>query len=387
MDWLRSVSRSFRLAIASERCSAIVVTKRYRGSRRPALVAERHVQEAEQLALREHRHAHGGRIDRLADVLAHEAVLSPIDQVRPAPSQGPALVHGEEAGAGRRTPGRHGLDQSGGGRNDADTARLVRKELARHRRDDVVGLLEAATGAQHVAHLTEQADSAFALFELGHPLRETAVGFLQRRLGLLALGDVLEHDDAEPRHRAGLVHHRGGQVDPDRLAVAAQDAPFGPTVIDRPFDQVAPVALGRLGFIGVKQIAHQPPAQLVGREAEHVLHRPVRFDDAAAGFAAGDPDQRRLEYGPETLFALGQRPLGLPAIGDIAKVEDDRADARFAQPVHPDGLEMAELAVLMAAPVARADGHPRLPEHIGEEPCGVVAVVGMEAIEEMLADE
>ena len=77
-------------------CSATVITKRKRVSNERPVRADLQVQHAEQLALRQQRHADAGRGAELAGVLADQAALAVLDGVRPAAAQRPAVVHRED---------------------------------------------------------------------------------------------------------------------------------------------------------------------------------------------------------------------------------------------------------------------------------------------------
>ena len=63
------------------------------------------------------------------------------------------------------------------------------------------------------------------------------------------------------------------------------------------------------------------------------------------------------------------------------------AHARFVEAIDADRLEVPERAVLVQAAVARIDRQPRLAEDVGEEPGRGIAIVGVQQIEEVTADE
>ena len=219
----------------------------------------------------------------LAGVLADQAALAVVDGVRPAAAQRPAVVGREDRRRVHRPPRRDGLDQAAAGADHADRARFLGEELPRHRLDDAIGFLDAAAGAQQVAHLAEQGDLAAPLLELGDPAGQPPVRLLQRRLGLLALGDVLEHRDGEARVPLRIADHRRGERDPDRLAVAAHDAALGAVVLDAAVGQLAPVALRLLALVLVDEVGDDAAAQLLELIAEHLDDGAVGVGDAPAG--------------------------------------------------------------------------------------------------------
>ena len=269
----------------------------------------------------------------------------------------------------------------------ADRAGFLGEQLPGHRLDDAVGLFDAAAGAQQVAHLAEQGDLAPPLLELGDPPGQAPVRFLQRRLGLLALGDVLEHRDGEARLSLLVADHRGGERHPDRAAVAPDDAMLGAAVLDPAFGQLAPDARRLLALFLVDEVGDDAAAQLLELIAEHLDEGAVGVGDPTGRVEADDADQRRFEDGAEAILALDQRLLGAAALGDVAEVDDDGGHFGVGQAVDPDGLEMAELAVAVQAAIAGAERDPGLAQDVGEEPAGVVAVVGMQVVEEVPAGE
>ena len=160
----------------------------------------------------------------------------------------------------------------------------------------------------------------------------------------------------------GIAHHRRGDVHPDRLAVTPDDPPFGAAVIERrrrsrSFQSRWLASASSACSSSWSDAA----AELLLHQAEHLLQRAVGFDQPPDEIDAGDADQRRLEDRAEALFALGERLLGALALGDVAEVDDHRADARVAQAADADRLERSELAVLVQAAVAGLTATPGLP--------------------------
>ena len=176
-------------------------------------------------------------------------------------------------------------------------------------------------------------------------------------------------------------------VDPHRLAVAADDAALGAAVLDAAVGQLAPVALRLLALVLVDEVGDDAAAQLLELIAEHLDDGAVGVGDAAGRVEADDADQRRFEDGAEAILALDQRLFGAAALGDVAEVDDDGGDFGVGQAVDADRLEVAELAVAVQAAVAGAQGHARLAQDVGEEPAGVVAIVGVQVVEEVPAGQ
>ena len=134
------------------------------------------------------------------------------------------------------------------------------------------------------------------------------------------------------------------------------------------------------------EVGDDAAAQLLELIAEHLDDGAVGVGDAPGRVEPEDADQRRLEDGAEAILALDQRLLGA-ALGDVAEVDDDGGDLGVGEPVDAHRLEVAELAVAVQAAVAGAQRHARLAEDVGEEPAGVIAVVGMQVVEEVTAGQ
>jgi hypothetical protein len=117
------------------------------GVERPPVRTDFQVQYPEQLALGQQRHADAGRRPQLAGVLADQPALAVVDGVRAAAPQRPAIVDREDRRRVDGAPLRHRLDQAAARSDDADRTGFLGEQLARHRLDDAVGLVDAAAGA------------------------------------------------------------------------------------------------------------------------------------------------------------------------------------------------------------------------------------------------
>ena len=184
-----------------------------------------------------------------------------------------------------------------------------------------------------------------------------------------------------------IADHRSGERHPDRHAVAPHHPALGAGVLDAALGELAPVADRLLALVLVDEVGDDAPAQLLELLAEHLDDGPVGVGDAAGRIEPDDADQGRLEHGPEAILALDQRLFGASALGDVAEVDDDGGDLGIGQPVDADRFQMAELAVAVQAAIAGAKRDAGLAEDVGEEPAGVVAIVGVEIVEKVPAGE
>src|SRR5947199_279571 len=100
-----------------------------------------------------------------------------------------------------------------------------------------------------------------------------------------------------------------------------------------------------------------------------VFHQPhgglVDEREAALQIAVVDHVARLLDEPAKPQFAALQRFLRLLALGYVAIIDDDAANARVVEPVDADALDAAPRSVVVAQPEGAADGNARPVESTG----------------------
>jgi hypothetical protein len=135
----------------------------------------------------------------------------------------------------------------------------------------------------------------------------------QPLLQLVPGGDVLDHRHRVDRRADGVADQRDGQAGPHDVPVAVPVAQLHPGVGPLAGDDV-PVQGPYPGCVlGVHQVGHPEPAQLVDRVAQHGGERGVRVHDAATHVGDADADRGAGEDRAEAGLTGLQRARHLPA--------------------------------------------------------------------------
>ena len=204
------------------------------------------------------------------------------------------------------------------------------------------------------------------------------------QLGLVAaaLGDVLHLREEVQRLAVGVAHERRVDRHPHRAAGGVQVAALGAVAGELALEhRPARLPVG-LEVVGVGDRGHRQALELRGRVAGDLAQRAVDAQEAEVGRGQRHPDRRLLEGGAEALLGLGQRGLGLHALGDVADGRvalDDGAGRGIAHDaqarLHPHRALCAAHAVgdrdgrsLATAEQDRDAGRVVLVHEVGERP-------------------
>src|SRR6185503_2444023 len=171
------------------------------------------------------------------------------------------------------------------------------------------------------------------LLELGVGALQLLVRGLQRGLGLLALGDVVEHRDLVERHAEHVAHQRDGDVAPHHRAVLAQVALLEARRVDLARADARALGVGDVAVVGVRHFLHVLSEQLLLRIAEDLAQAAVDAREAPLGHVA-DARGRELEGLAEARLALLQARLGLALRGDVVVHRDLVERLAVGAPLH-----------------------------------------------------
>jgi hypothetical protein len=148
------------------------------------------------------------------------------------------------------------------------------------------------------------------------------------RVPVLDKLDVL----AQPDDVAVLLHRR-------KLEVRVRRAVLDLRAVQRPRTVVE---------IGPDERQEVAPDELVQRVLHHAARGGIRVGEHARAIAVIDEIFGAFHELPEPILACPQRTRRSLSLGHIAKIDNDRADRLFAQPVDGDRLDVAPRPVGMA---------------------------------------
>ena len=154
--------------------------------------------------------------------------------------------------------------------------------------------------------------------------------------------------------------------------------------IGPPGERPKPLPEG-LNVVGVGPLAELPPRRhLLGGVPPETLDRGARVEPVPLAVEQPDNLGAVLDQRAKTLLAPAERLRRALALRDVAKVHDNRSDARLLQLIHGDGFEHAPGAVLVPAPELHRHGPVRDPEDRAEILQDGVDVLGMDPLAEPL---
>ena len=163
----------------------------------------------------------------------------------------------------------------------------------------------------------------------------------ERRLGRLALRDVLDHRDREAAAALDVAHERDRRVDPAHVAVAADEA----VVEAQRLDVVARAAGSRRARAsrssGWTNSETRCAEQVLEAVAQQLLDRGVGVEDAAVEVGHEHPGQRAGERRLEPRERLDLVALGLELGGaadgrpERDREQLERAPLLLAEPLGP----------------------------------------------------
>ena len=161
--------------------------------------------------------------------------------------------------------------------------------------------------------------------------RQVLSHFAQLRFRAQLFGHVLDQTNGIADAAIAAVHGGGGDPRGEEAAVLAQVPPVGngpcPFAGDQFFTQ--PQALR--SFLRVDEVGERHLPKLALAVAEHPLQRAIRLDEAACDIVEGDAVRGMVERRSQQFLALGERPLGELAVGDV--MPDTAVTAEGAVPV------------------------------------------------------
>ncbi len=187
----------------------------------------------------------------------------------------------------------------------------------------------------------------------------------------LAFGNVFDHADVVHGPARRVVQQRNRQFAPHGLAV------FAKITFLRAIDlKVAEPEAGNEGkiprpIVRVSEALQAEGEDFVLRVAEHFAETPVDAEEAAVRADQRQSDRTFLENGAKSLFALPQRPLRPPSLGDVEVDPEDAADSLF----FPNGGDNVEKVSFFAL---NAGGGFFLDGFAGKRPPVVVLPEGKE---------
>jgi hypothetical protein len=156
----------------------------------------------------------------------------------------------------------------------------------------------------------------------------------QLLFGHFPLGDVFDHRDRVRRLPVDAAFEDDGEAEPDQLPRLAEAARLQPERVAFTRHQLLERRDEQVDVVGVEAFAEPQLAELLGRVAEHPLHRRVDLDVAAGEVGAGDPDRCAFEDRAEPCERVDLIALGLE-LGRVAqrRREHDREELERGQVV------------------------------------------------------
>ena len=205
--------------------------------------------------------------------------------------------------------------------------------------------LQSRVGLDDAAVQAEAGDADGGPVEDG---AEATLALLARGLGLLALGDVLDHRVVELRFAVGVADQADGDVAPEAGAVLLQIAPLQAVAVDLAGAQPVEKLIVEVEVVGVDETAWSEAAQLGVGVPEELTAGPVHPGHPPVQLAAGDDHGRRVVDRAQGAFTGGQ-------VGVEAGSLDGRRDLGHQQGEQLD-LVLAEAPGLAAHGGDRPDG-------------------------------
>src|SRR5258705_4966258 len=140
-------------------------------------------------------------------------------------------------------------------------------------------------------------DGGRELAEGGHAsdVGELCLGFLQRLLRPLPIGDVLDHADTEHRLPTIVPYDVDREVAPDEGAVFPAVALLDVVVVALAVQEVAEEAPVRPCILRVGERGEGHATELVGAVTQYLLELPIAFEGPTGRVDERNPDRRLFE--------------------------------------------------------------------------------------------
>ncbi len=213
-------------------------------------------------------------------------------------------------------------------------------------------------------------------------------GLVRERLAAGApLADVL--DLAHEVHRLVLdvAHERRAHRHPHRVAVVVHEPLLELRALGHAGEESPHLLATLVAIVGMTELEHRRCQQLRLAASEDLHQRAVHSEQPTVDRDERHADRRVLERAAEPLLGLTQLGFGAAAVGQVAGADHDALDRRVVEQVGRHRLDHAPRAVAASQPQLDPVGAFLALAGVVEAPACGVAVVGMDEVEDVAADQ